>query len=218
MTTRAKTEDVFKHVMNAVLGFQDTDPIMLAMHESQYDNINDIVTMSEEEIMDLKYPDGGTEKLVPMKLRKKLLHLLWWRDLEASKQSSGTVSIEDWNALTEEVYDSFRSVHAANRARGNGTVGMGVTSTNAVTQEKVVAFQKGHKRDRHHILSSTANDVVGFVSKETGVLMPGMTELVRFYLPHMLCLLKVQRQSLYLTPKVGIFIMPFKQQLLVAKP
>ena len=82
-----------------------------------------------------------------MKARKKLLHLLWWRDLEASKQSSGTVSLMEWNDLTEDEYDSFRSVHAANRARGNGTVGKGVTDTNTVTQEKVVAFQKGHNRD-----------------------------------------------------------------------
>ena len=42
MTTRQKKKEAFAHVMENVLGFSNTSPMMLAMEELEYDSIEDI--------------------------------------------------------------------------------------------------------------------------------------------------------------------------------
>eukprot|EP00957_Ditylum_brightwellii_P055418 4199592-Ditylum_brightwellii.AAC.2 len=71
--------------------------MMKAMGELEYDSIKYIVAMDKEEMMRLLYTAKATEgneeaevtKDVPMKSKKKLLHVLWWCDhrvlLRASK-------------------------------------------------------------------------------------------------------------------------------------
>eukprot|EP00957_Ditylum_brightwellii_P040249 3045677-Ditylum_brightwellii.AAC.1 len=56
------------------------------MGELEYDSIKYIITMDEEKVMRLLYKVKVTKgdkevkgtKEVPMKLKKKLLHFLWW--------------------------------------------------------------------------------------------------------------------------------------------
>ena len=157
MTTRAAKkkakEDAFKHVLNTVLGFAATDSIMTALSELGYDEIDDIATMSKEEVLGLEYTDAtGTTKKVAMKQRKLLLHVLWWRDAEAETRASRQVSVEDWSALTAEQFENFRDAEAANIARAgstsSGRSSAGRTaSTTAVTGSDVTEFMKSHKRD-----------------------------------------------------------------------
>lgn len=71
-SSRQKKKDVYEHIMQNVLEFQEDDPIMmLAMNDLQYDNIDDLATMTQDEIMNLSYPEKDTEKSVPMKSKKK---------------------------------------------------------------------------------------------------------------------------------------------------
>ena len=159
MSTRAavlqQKKDAFTHVMNTVLGFKDDQPMMKAMEELVYNEIDDIATMTQTEIMELEYDsDGqGTMKKVPMKARKLLLHVLWWRDMEAATRASRQVGAEDWLNLTEDRFQTFRDAEAANMARSGTTrvpvttTSSGTTGTGAVTGREVDNFRKLHKRD-----------------------------------------------------------------------
>eukprot|EP00957_Ditylum_brightwellii_P080709 6138406-Ditylum_brightwellii.AAC.1 len=76
--------------MGTVLDFKADSPMMIAMSDLEYDSIKYIVTMNKEEVMGLLYTVKVTEgdksievtKDVPMKSKKKFLHVLWWRDHE----------------------------------------------------------------------------------------------------------------------------------------
>ena len=149
MTTRQKKKEAFTHVMENVLGFSDTSSMMLAMNELEYDSIEDIVTMDKEEVMKLSYEMVSSSDTVtiqvPMKSKKKLLHVLWWRDHEVSIKASKLVTTDDWMQLTEEEFDLFVDTVAANMARSSIKSDPDATST--VTVKQVNDFQRGHKRD-----------------------------------------------------------------------
>ncbi len=132
-----------------VLLFTDDSAMMTAIRELDYDCIDDIETMDKDEIMALKYVDNAgaqpVTKDVPMKAKKRLLHLLWWRDHCVSQQADKHLAIDDWMKLTDDTYEVFRSTVAANIAR----VGSGKTTPEAaaVTSNQVLDFQRGHKRN-----------------------------------------------------------------------
>eukprot|EP00957_Ditylum_brightwellii_P075378 5727779-Ditylum_brightwellii.AAC.1 len=84
MPTCQKKKEAFVHVLGKGLDFKKDSPMMKAMCDLEYDFTKDIVTMDKEEVMRLLYKvtkeDRSIEvtKDVPMKLKKKLLHVLWW--------------------------------------------------------------------------------------------------------------------------------------------
>eukprot|EP00957_Ditylum_brightwellii_P100367 7650382-Ditylum_brightwellii.AAC.1 len=86
--------------MGTVLDFKSSSSMMKAMGELEYDYIKDIVTMD-----------------VPMKLKKKLLHVLWWHNQEVLLRASKLVTTEDWLQLTADKFDIFVDTVAANMAR-----------------------------------------------------------------------------------------------------
>ena len=63
--------------------------------------------MSQDEILELDYDDSGSRKKVPLKERKMLLHVVLWRDHEASKLASG---LPDWMSLEADEFDTFVQV------------------------------------------------------------------------------------------------------------
>eukprot|EP00957_Ditylum_brightwellii_P183785 13999116-Ditylum_brightwellii.AAC.1 len=77
--------------------------MMKAHCELEYDSIKDIVTMDKKEVMRLLYTVKVTKgdtvvevtKDVTMKLKKRLLHVLWWRDHEVLLRASKLVTTED---------------------------------------------------------------------------------------------------------------------------
>ena len=156
MDTRQKKRQAYNHIMKIVLECNDDDPIMQAMSILKYEDISDIETMSEEEIMQLTYikadkDSTGTKTLttsdVPMKQKKMLLHVLWWRDYEAEKNVNKLITADEWLELDEETFENFRCEHAANMTRT--VVGSKVTSSNdsSMTSDNVTELQKSHKRD-----------------------------------------------------------------------
>eukprot|EP00957_Ditylum_brightwellii_P101205 7712345-Ditylum_brightwellii.AAC.1 len=99
--------------------------MMKAMGELEYDSIKYIATMDKEEVMRLSYTVKATKgneevettKDVPMKSKKKLLHVLCWRDHEVLSRASKLVTTEDWLKLTEDEFDIFVDIIAANMTR-----------------------------------------------------------------------------------------------------
>jgi hypothetical protein len=112
MSTRSRKEEAFKHVMAEVLSFKADDGIMKAMKDLEYKDIDDLATMDKDEIMSLTYKDGDDRREVPMRHKKKLLHVLWWRNHLMVQRANGVVTLEDWMDLTEEKYEFFRATEA----------------------------------------------------------------------------------------------------------
>eukprot|EP00957_Ditylum_brightwellii_P130149 9927958-Ditylum_brightwellii.AAC.1 len=52
-----------------------------------------------------------------MKLKKKLLYVLWWCDHEVLLRANKLVTTKDWFKLTEDTFDIFVDTVAANIAR-----------------------------------------------------------------------------------------------------
>lgn len=150
MVTRSQRVEAFRHVMSDVLLFLEDSAIMAAMSELDYDCIDDIETMDKDEIMSLQYLDTSgaapVRKDVPMKAKKRLLHLLWWRDHCVSQRADKHLEIDDWMKLTDVTYEAFRSTVAANIARAGGA-GKTTPEAAAVTSNQVLDFQRGHKRN-----------------------------------------------------------------------
>ena len=73
--------------------------------------------MDKDEVMDLNYSKISTDTPVPIKLKKKLLHLIWWRDYTVSLKSDKLMYTDEWMKLTQDDYEDFRSKQAANISR-----------------------------------------------------------------------------------------------------
>ena len=117
MTTRQAKNDAFTHVMVNVLDFQSDNPMEVEMTECGYDRINNLATMDKDEVLTLKYSRSSIDTPVPMKPKKKLLHLLWWRDYTVSLKSDKLMYTDEWMKLTQDDYEDFRSKQAANISR-----------------------------------------------------------------------------------------------------
>ena len=154
MSTRAQKkqeqEDAFKHLLDVVLEEKPDSPLRRALEELEYDNINDIVTMKEGDIMDLEYAPSSTKpdelKKVPQKSLKKLYHAVLWRDHQASLRQSGLITPADWMNLDADEFDEFCSTTVASLARG-GTTAKAASPQLAVTSTQVERYRSGHRRD-----------------------------------------------------------------------
>eukprot|EP00957_Ditylum_brightwellii_P079347 6032573-Ditylum_brightwellii.AAC.1 len=90
MMTCQKKIEAFAHVMGTVLDFKADSLTMIAMGNLEYEYFKDIITMDKKEMMQLLYTVKVTKgdqiievtKYVPVKSKKKLLHVLWWHDHE----------------------------------------------------------------------------------------------------------------------------------------
>eukprot|EP00957_Ditylum_brightwellii_P045969 3487085-Ditylum_brightwellii.AAC.1 len=79
-----------------------------------------------------------------MKLKKKLLHVLWWCDNEVPLRASKLVNAEDRLKLTEDEFDIFDAI-AANMARTR--VNKDSDGASIITVKQVNDFQRGHRID-----------------------------------------------------------------------
>eukprot|EP00957_Ditylum_brightwellii_P165954 12635690-Ditylum_brightwellii.AAC.1 len=152
MATHQKQKEAFVHVIGTVLDFKSDLPMMKAMGELEYDPIKDIVIMDKEEETKLSYTvkvtkgdkEAEVTKDVPLKLKKKILHVMWWCDHEVLLRASKLLTTEDWLKLTGDEFDIFVDTIAANMARTVAKTDLDETSTVTVTQ--VNDFQRGHRR------------------------------------------------------------------------
>eukprot|EP00957_Ditylum_brightwellii_P033162 2513202-Ditylum_brightwellii.AAC.1 len=149
--------------------------MMKAMGELECNSIEDIVTMDKEEVMRLSYTvkvtKGNKEveatKDVPMKLKKKLLHVLWWHNHEVLLRASKLVTAEDWLKLIEKYFDIFVDTIAANMAR------------TAIMTDPDGASTVTVKQRNWHI--NAANDGIKHLMKNSYTVPPDGTEARQLY-------------------------------------
>ena len=122
MTTRAQQEAhrkaAFQHLLEDVFELNDDSPLHKALEGLGYDDIEDIVMMTMEEVNTLEYKDDYTDpkekkKPVPMRMKKKLVHALWWFDEESAKKIDGIVECDAWFALDVDEFEEFRAKNAS---------------------------------------------------------------------------------------------------------
>ena len=175
MLTRQQRAEVLEHALKTVLGFRADCAIMLSLVDDGYDEIEDVLTMTESEIMAMVYvPDKAAApdvtKPVPTKERKKLFHLLLWRDWFVSQRTEKTISYADWMALTADSYDEFRANEVANLIRpGSSSTTSTHTSTSGVTSGAVASFDRGHRRDSTAYLAFSGDRKYWFRAKRSWV-------------------------------------------------
>ena len=140
------------HILEKVLTLDDTSPIWKAIHEHNYSDIRDFVSISPAELDLLSYTktDGTTAVLAGGQrgaLRSFILMI------EYNKQQ-GT-QITDWMAVTEDHYDDFRTGPHISTMQGGphppppsaSTTPSGTGPRGPSTRDPVAEFRKGIKRD-----------------------------------------------------------------------
>ncbi|MGH3054783.1 MAG: hypothetical protein ACRDL7_07380, partial [Gaiellaceae bacterium] len=143
--TRKQAEEAFEHLFANVLELEDTDPLRRALAEKEYDSILDIAWLSEDGVNGLKFVDRhGESVLVPEKKRKMLLHVLWWRTIEAAKRDDHYV---DWFGLTPEGFTKFRQTIAPEIVMGNISKPGDATKRGSTTSRKAKKFNTNIKLD-----------------------------------------------------------------------
>ena len=108
MTTSQAKKGAFTHVMVNILDFQSGNPMEVSMTGCGYDRIDDLEKMEKDKVMALKYSKGSIDTPVPMKPKKKLFHLIWWRDYTVSLKSYKLMPTDEWMELTQDYYEAFQ--------------------------------------------------------------------------------------------------------------
>jgi len=141
--TRSASNADFEHLIYDVLELSPESKLAQALIQDRCTTIDDLCTVTDVEVMELSFED----ELVPKNERKKLLHLLWWRDDKASLLQDGVVSRDDWRSLTHDEYEIFRRGKAVARARGAPAASSStVVDQSNTTQTTLANFRHGHKR------------------------------------------------------------------------
>ena len=81
----------------------------MAITEYGYEKTDNLAKMDKDKVMALKYSKSSIDTPVPVKSKKKLLHLLWWRDYTVSFKSDRLIPPADWMELTQDDYEDFQS-------------------------------------------------------------------------------------------------------------
>ncbi|MGH7955024.1 MAG: hypothetical protein ACREOZ_03600, partial [Gloeomargaritales cyanobacterium] len=123
------------------------NPLWMCMQQMGYNNVLDILELSDSDIDALTYIDPEDEEtylVLPLRYKKTLKYTVWWRNRQASQNEDNTTM--DWDDLTEESFARFRQevvpmLQANTRVRE-------VTNTMMTTGiSDVERFQGSIKRD-----------------------------------------------------------------------
>ena len=106
--TRSEAKASFNHILDNVLGRGDDTPLKLALAEEGIDDIFTLSTLTESAIESLKFKNADNENaLTPVKLADKML-LRCFLHFVVNADMEGRPIGDDWNAITQEEFDSFR--------------------------------------------------------------------------------------------------------------
>ncbi|MGH7973948.1 MAG: hypothetical protein ACREBR_00380 [bacterium] len=112
--TRQTGAQIFEHLFKEVYEIHpeidiahEGNPLWLCIAQLGYDNILDILELSDSDIDDLVYNrNTDTDVPLPLKYKKTLKYTIWWRNYEAGKNQDNTTM--DWYNLTSESFSIFR--------------------------------------------------------------------------------------------------------------
>ena len=100
-------KDALTHVTVNVLDFQSGNLMVMEMASCGYDKIDDLSKMDKGKAIYLKYSKRSTDTPVPMKYKKKLLHLIWCRDYTVSLKLDKLMSTDEWTKQTKDDYEGI---------------------------------------------------------------------------------------------------------------
>jgi hypothetical protein len=102
--SQADDEKAFKHVLKNVLDLKDDHPLAKSLSEGSYCEIQQITTMSEDNIADLKYKDENGNEVALERPHKSLLRI--FIAYNRFRLFKGTPIGDDWLSVTAEEFSN----------------------------------------------------------------------------------------------------------------
>ena len=120
--------------------------------------------MDKDEVMDLNYSESSADTPFPMKSKRKLFHLIWWRYYTVSLKSYKIMSNDEWMKQTQYDYEAIRSKQVTNIAiSGEGQL----VAVNKTTYGPSASYYwKGHNWDMSAYASYNGNLRYWFCEKQ----------------------------------------------------
>jgi hypothetical protein len=106
MLTRQQAQDTLTHILQVLLGFNDTDPLPLALVRSGYTDIRHVITMTQEDINALEYEDGNQDVVSVPSPARNLLRV--FNAYHVYRYKEGDPIGDGWTSITPQEFNEFR--------------------------------------------------------------------------------------------------------------
>jgi hypothetical protein len=152
MLTRQQAQDALTHVLQALLGFIDTNPLPLALVCSGYTDIHHVITMTQDDIDALEYEDGNQNVVgMPSPARNLLrifnaYHVFQYEEGDPIGDGWTSIMPQEFNEFRVGVYTIIINPSPAGYARQWASA-TSMLSTTPCLRDPVADFQKGIKCD-----------------------------------------------------------------------
>ena len=152
VVTRENAKAIFDHVVDQILSRSGSGILKASLSREGYDDILSLMTIDDETIENLTYPDpdDASNSLNLRRSDKAMLKL--WREYVLHREASDNPIGDNWLQVTQADFDAFR-ISPSNIARLStaslmAPVNQGHTSASTAPKfSKVDIFRKGIKRD-----------------------------------------------------------------------
>jgi hypothetical protein len=108
MLTRQQGQLALTHVLENLFQFSGTNPLPLALAAAGYNDIRQVITMTQTEIDALTYPDAANATIsVPVPV-PALAFLRILKAYHVYRHEEGDSIGDDWTSIMVEAFDTFR--------------------------------------------------------------------------------------------------------------
>ena len=152
VVTRAEAQAIFDHILDNILSRRGSNDLKRALEHEGNNDLFSMMTMDDESIDDLKYPDSADPSILVDVIRGDKGMLKLWREYVLHRESIGDPIGDNWLQVTQQQFDEFRiSSKNISRVAGNNgnspTTQGGSGASTSSKFSKVDLFRKGIKRD-----------------------------------------------------------------------
>jgi hypothetical protein len=106
MLSRQEAQDALTHVLQALLGFADSNPLPLALVRSGYTDIRHVITMTQGDIDALEYKDGNQGIVGVPSPARNLLRI--FNAYHVYRYGDGDPIGDGWTSITPQEFNEFR--------------------------------------------------------------------------------------------------------------
>jgi len=108
MTRAAVRKAALDRVLKEIMGAEDDDPLILAVEQSGIKSVSDLLSLSEEDIGDLKFINKDEDdKGLPIYAKNEIKILKAWNIHLAATLNIRAVDWMDEDNVTADEYDDF---------------------------------------------------------------------------------------------------------------
>ena len=148
VVTRAEAQAIFDHILDNILSRRGSNDLKRALEHEGNNDLFSMMTIDDESIDDLKYPDSADPSILVDVIRGDKGMLRLWREYVLHRESIGDPIGDNWLQVTQQQFDAFRiSSININRVTGNNGNGPTGQTSSSTKLSKVDVFRKGIKRD-----------------------------------------------------------------------